>query len=114
MSAHHCARLRKIGVRSHKLNLDFATLWNKGYPDDKKDYDNPLFKKVETLYSEGRDMAIGLMDLSNLAERLNDYIGKSIKKVSATEELNNIVDLKPNFFGIGININAFIKRFLKK
>jgi len=29
-------------------------------------------------------------------------------------ELNEVVDLRPNFFGIGLNLNALIKRILRR
>lgn len=72
---HHIQRLRKISVVAQKINADIGIIWHKQYYN--KDYDNCNFKIVERIYCDTRDMAVNLLDMSNVAERLNDYIGKS-------------------------------------
>lgn len=43
---------------------------------DNKQYGTKEFTTVERIYSDTRDMAVNLLDMSNMANRLKDYIGK--------------------------------------
>jgi len=43
-----------------------------------------------------------------------DWEKKLRKKVTFLEVLNEVITLKPNFFGIGIDLNAIFKRFLSR
>ena len=63
---------------------------------------------AENLYSNGRDELYDMIDLCNLSVRLKDFVGKKSK--------NNIdlLEIKPNFFGIGLNLNNIIRRLKKK
>jgi len=38
------------------------------------DYENPLFKKAENMYSKGRDFFVTLRDVSNAVARMEDYM----------------------------------------
>lgn len=75
---HHIKRLRKISTIAQDINQGIGRIWHQEY--ENKDYGNPNFKIVEDIYCDTRDMAVNLLDISNIAERLNDYIGKSNKK----------------------------------
>ena len=72
---HHIKRLRKISTVSREINVSIGRIWHQEYDND--DYDNSNFRIVERIYCDTRDMAVNLLDISNVAERLNDYIGKS-------------------------------------
>lgn len=72
---HHIKRLRKISKIARDINYGIGKIWYQEYED--KDYNNPNFIIVEHIYCDTRDMAVNLLDISNIAERLNDYIGKS-------------------------------------
>lgn len=74
----HITRLAKIGSVAHQINVDIGLAWHQQY--DNKDYGNENFKIVEHIYADTRDVAVNLLDVSNIAERLNDYIGNSMKK----------------------------------
>lgn len=61
---------------------------------------------MNDIYSYSREMLIDLQDLSNLNEVLATHI--------TTREDEDIIDVKPNFFGIEVNINAFWKKIKRK
>lgn len=69
----HISRLRSLAKTAHELNQDFGRVWHREYGP--KDYGESNFSKVEFLYARGRDMVIDMLDMSNVAERLEDYIG---------------------------------------
>ena len=110
----HVSRLRKIGIKADELNRELGQMWNREYPDRLKDYNNNDFRKVETLYGKSRDAAANLLDLTNLASRLQDFIGWKRADEKEIDEFNKIVDLKPNFMGLGINVNAIIEKLFKR
>lgn len=67
--------MQKISTTAREINMSIGKIWHQAY--DNKDYDNPNFRIVEQIYCDTRDMAVNLLDISNIAERLNDYIGKT-------------------------------------
>lgn len=70
----HLKRLRKIATMAQKINVDIGKVWHQQY--DNKDYGNDDFNKVESIYCDTRDMVVNLLDIENIAERLDDFIGK--------------------------------------
>ena len=68
----HVRRLQAIGKQAIQLNRDYGKVWHQDYGH--KDYDSPEFRVVETLYKDGRGMMTTLMDMDNLAVRLEDFI----------------------------------------
>ncbi|MEQ6118670.1 hypothetical protein [Reichenbachiella sp. MALMAid0571] len=70
----HLKRLRKISTVAQENNIAIGKIWHQQY--DNKDYENDDFRKVESVYCDTRDMAVNLLDVENIAERLEDYIGK--------------------------------------
>lgn len=77
---HHIKRLNKIAKVAQEINIDIGKIWHQQYHN--KDYGNPDFTIVESIYGYTRDMAVNLLDTSNIAERLNDYIGKQSLKMT--------------------------------
>lgn len=72
---HHILRLQRISNVAGKINVDIGKVWHQKYL--RKDYSNDNFRIVEEIYSGTRDMAVNLLDTSNIAERLKDFIGKT-------------------------------------
>lgn len=72
----HCKRLERIASVGHDINIDIGKYWHNDY-EMHKDYDDPEFHTIEYIYGDTRDMAATLLDYSNLAERLKDFIGKT-------------------------------------
>lgn len=72
---HHIKRLNKIATVANEINIDIGKIWHQQYGI--KQYGNSDFRIVERIYGDTRDMAVNLLDTSNIAERLNDYLGKT-------------------------------------
>lgn len=71
---HHCKRLSRIASVSHELNIDIGKIWHQDY--QMKNYEQKAFMVLENIYADTRDTAVNLLDLSNLADRLKDFVGK--------------------------------------
>lgn len=88
----HCKRLERIANVGQKINIDIGRYWHRDF-DDYKDYDNPQFHTLEYIYNDTRDMAVNLLDYSNIANRLNDFIGKTNREMNnnppSKETINN-------------------------
>ena len=108
----HIARIRRLYKTASELDRDYGRIWHQNYRH--KEYGNKDFKLVEDLYAQGRDMAIDMRDLSNLAARLEDFVGKKAQPKRKAQPGINLLELKPNFFGLGINLNELIKKFFKR
>ena len=76
---HHIKRLQRIATVAEEINRDIGMVWHQQY--DQKDYSNPNFLIVEEIYGDTRSVAGNLLDTSNMAERLKDFIGKNCKKM---------------------------------
>ena len=72
---YHVNQLKNIGKVAGELNFDIGKIWHNYYL--RKDYGEENFRKVENIYADARDLAVRLQDMSNMAERLNDFIGKT-------------------------------------
>lgn len=73
----HIVRIRSLYKTASELDLRYGRVW---YREDwRKEYGDKDFKVVEKLYQQGRSMAIDMGDLSNLAARLEDFVGKKVK-----------------------------------
>lgn len=70
----HCRRLENLAEVAYKINKDIGLFWHREY--EKKAYGNKDFMLVENIYYNTRDIAVNLLDLSNIAGRLRDFIGK--------------------------------------
>lgn len=112
---HHVKRLNRIGKQADKINRRIGKIWHQVYTKT-KDYNNPNFVKVEFIYSEIGDTAADLLDISNASDRLDDFVGMKllISKKNKIDDVNEIIELKPNFFGLGINMNKIISKLKKK
>jgi hypothetical protein len=62
------------------------------------------------LYRLNRDAVIDLFDLSNVVSRLRTYVDDTLSVASANIDSRaiNALELKPNFFGVGVNLNWVI------
>lgn len=78
--------------------------------------DESLRSLVEDILYNTRDRLFDYHDISNLAYRMKTFIGTKRKESDFPLEELDALELKPNFFGIGINFNHLIKllsRFIK-
>ena len=85
---HHCKRLEKIAMVADEINSSIGTIWHQRY--NGKEYGNPEFVLVEDIYGDTRDMAVNLLDISNIASRLKDFIGKTKIIMEKNQNLGGI------------------------
>jgi hypothetical protein len=74
---HHCKRLRRISSVADEINCEIGQVWHRQYDEKYKDYGEEDFNFVERVYEDTRSMAVNLLDVSNIAGRLDDFIGKT-------------------------------------
>lgn len=79
VKAHHVNRLKKIAEVAREINVNIGKIWHQNYLN--KQYGKPEFSIVERVYRDTRDMAVNLLDVSNMASRLEDFIGKNHTKM---------------------------------
>jgi hypothetical protein len=82
----HISRLKSIATTSYNLMLEFSRVWKNN--EMKKAYGTAEFKVVEELYSHGTGMAIGLTDISQITDRLKDFIGRTSPNTSLASATN--------------------------
>ena len=88
---HHVTRLKNLGDVAEDLNSKIGSLWNNEYPAKMKDYESDEFRHVEHLYTITRDMLADLMDLQNLSERLNNFVGKRNLDLNYLQKFKNFI-----------------------
>ena len=99
---HHIVRLQSLAKTAHDLDLDFGKVWHREY--DLKDYGNPNFTKVEKVYAQGRGMAADMFDLSNVAARLEIFLGMKSREVYKGKAKKFIIPILLLFLGNLIEI----------
>jgi DNA-binding transcriptional MerR regulator len=75
--------------------------------------DESMRPLLDNIYAETRDEIINYSDLHNVIPRLKTYIGIKLKQEDnhgLTIDDTEAIELKPNIFGIGLNLNYIIKR----
>ena len=74
--------------------------------------DESMRPLLDAIYADTRDEIINYSDLSNVMPRLRTYIGSGLKKSGRRISADDIeaFELKPNLFGIGLNLNYIIKK----
>ena len=87
--------LKNIGNYSIENNGTYGRVYRRSISDwiEGPDYSDPNFKSVERLYADGRDLFVTLMDASNAAERLRDYMSSENRinqSVTVTGTGNNV------------------------
>ena len=90
IEANHITRIRSLAKTAKNLDRDFAIEWHQEAWERHKDYGNPDFDIVEKMYAEARGMAADMLDLSNLASRLEDFVGKKGKQNNDVTEVQKI------------------------
>jgi small GTP-binding protein len=100
-----------VGAENIKISHShLLTLESKGitkYIPDGLDYDIDV-----------RKMLGSIQGTHSTEEEIFVILDKLVKKSdspgSIAEKANEIIQLQPNFFGLGINLNALVKKYLKK
>ncbi len=76
VQSHHANQLAHLSETAAKLNETYGITWHGN--DSRHQYSDPNFRVLADMYSEGRQMAVDLIDLSNMAVRLRVFIGKTL------------------------------------
>lgn len=71
--------------------------------------DESLRYLVDEIYRETRGLLVDYKDLGNLLLRLRTFVGATPSPSPFFKD-SEILELKPNFFGLGLNLNHVIKR----
>lgn len=87
--------LKNIGKYSIENNSTYGRVYRRAVSEwiGGPDYNDPNFKAIERLYGDGRDLFVTLMDASNAAERLKDYMNdkhQQIQKITVNGDSNQI------------------------
>lgn len=89
-----------------------ALLINDAHPDNIAEDSMRLIVPLREVEGRFLDWDNFFQLLSDFALNKNpDFLEKFKEKKKAVDVANRIIDLKPNFFGIGLNINAIIEKF---
>lgn len=107
----HIEILAQIVSRS-EFHEDYCVRFKKQHIE-KSLRDESMRPLLDDIYAETRNEIINYADLHNVIPRLKTYVGSKLKqeeKHSLTIEDTEVLELKPNIFGIGLNLNYIIKR----
>jgi len=106
VQAHHVKRIQHLNETGHKLNLEFGRVWHQEYSG--KQYGNQNFQLVEEMYGRGRDMSINIGSLFEVAEGLNDFVGRKNYGLQKTSfDLENV---HPNISTLLQRMDDAVKR----
>jgi len=77
--------------------------------------DEAMRPLLDRIYGDTRDEIINYSDLHNVIFRLRTYVGSKPMKQRSGLSVDDAeaLELKPNIFGIGLNLNYIIKRISK-
>jgi hypothetical protein len=103
---HHITRIQSLYTTADELNLQFGDVWHRDYKP--KEYGNENFWLVEQMYAKGRDMSVDMLDLSNLAARLKDFVGK--KNYGLQKASLDLKNVHPNIVTLLQRMDDAVKR----
>jgi len=84
-------------------------------PKELKATDLILYAPLSEIDIKFNELEIFFNELCHFATDMDEsFLRKFEEPNISSYDLLGIIDLKPNFFGIGININAFIEKVLRK
>jgi len=91
-----------------------ALLITDSHPDNLNEDNLRLFIPISDINKNFQDFE-GFFNQLIRFVRFHDttFLDKFIDKTNILDNLLDIIDLNPNFWGIGINLNNFIKKFIK-
>jgi hypothetical protein len=103
VQSNHVTRLRSLSHTASDINDNLGQVWHDEPWEWNKEYGDPNFNLVEHMYSDARGMVADMLDLDNLAARLQDFIGKRGKQYDTSE--NNLTNVHPPLVVSSANIN---------
>jgi hypothetical protein len=105
----HLELLRQL-YRGSKDADDTCVCFKRDHRLDALTRDNELQHTLAEAYRVARDGVVNMFDLSNLIPRLRTF-ATEVPEVHT--DPTDVLELKPNFFGLGFNLNYVIKLLRK-
>ena len=82
------------------------------HPSELSDDDLVLLINEEHIQSRFGNMEVFLDELCEFAKNRNEsFLEKFQEEKLLTDDILGVIDLKPNFFGFGVNLNKAIEKF---
>lgn len=105
----HCEALVQLAEKAKEADRLCVNFQREHFERKLKDerLQRPL---IDRIYGDSRDQVLDYLDLDNLSYRLKALIGARLSPSTVTKDDISAFELKPNVFGIGINLNYIIKR----
>ena len=66
------------------------------------------------MYAALRDSVVDLFDLCNVIPRLRTFVGAPSSVRAPETSITGVLELKPNLFGLGLNLNYLFDKFLRR
>ncbi len=74
--------------------------------------DESMRGTLDEVYAQTREMLLDYADLDNVEKRLQALVGTAITAAQGENHLDAL-ELKPNLFGVGLNLNYLVPRVLQ-
>jgi hypothetical protein len=108
---HHKA-LERLAQEAESSGV--ALLLLGAHPKELKETDLILYAPISEIESKFNELDIFFNELCSFATNRNEsFLKKFEEQKSSINDFLDVIDLKPNIFGIGSNINSFIKKVLR-
>ena len=99
-----------LEIAEYAKNLDEVCLEFKRQHLEDPLKDESMRWLLDRIYKESRSQMLAYRSLFNLAMNLKTFVGTPESDRSLSIDDLDILELKPNIFGIGLNLNYLIKR----
>lgn len=91
VQTNHVQRLHKLDKTSYEIYMEWNDVWINDVKS--KEYGNPNFLILESLRNRCGNILLNLFDLSNMAERLKDYLGRKGNLKQSNSGVNNKIEV---------------------
>ena len=99
-----------LEIAEYAKDLDYVCLEFKRQHLEGPLKDESMRWLLDRIYKESRSQMLAYRSLFNLAMNLKTFVGTPESDRSLSIDDLDILELKPNIFGIGLNLNYLIKR----
>lgn len=91
---------------SSKLEEDYTIRFKNDWVHKSLPYEE-MRLLLDDIYGETRNIIVDYRDLSNIISRLKTFL----RPMTKSDEVLKDLQLKPSFFGVGLNLNRILARF---
>jgi hypothetical protein len=72
---HHCKQLQTISLLARRINVEIRKVWHRDFDEfAHQEHDDTDFRKVSSVYADIRNLAVNLLDLAYMADRLSHNV----------------------------------------